>query len=484
MEYKDFDCLIDPHQEGYKIRILDSPVGRAEGIVQLPFDERDLENMILKMSLVRGNLRGIESAEMKVAREFGGKLFQAFFNGEMDKCLQRSLDEIDHLSEVEDKEYGLRLKLRFTDTPALLHLPWEYLYYPPRNNYFCLASDISLTRYLDTPHRKRLLKVDPPLRVLVMISAPVDWPRLDSKQEQENLKNALMFLKRRRRIEIDFLKAATLAELREQLRRKEYHIFHYIGHGGFDLRTNASKIIFEDEDHNSHEVSGEQFAHELQNEKSLRLVVLNSCEGARTSRQEPFAGTAQQIVQHGIPAVVAMQFAITDKAAIAFAKNFYKELARGHSLDTALTQTRQALKGQSSNHEWAAPVLYMSTPDGRLFDINKKDGNEFDDENEQDEIFRSHLEMQILLSVLHQLHECPQDARGLSIAELMRTLNLKSQHRGVLVDTLYEQLKAGSMEQIHVQGNTFWKLSDAGRKMVSRLQESFATRERAQANGG
>lgn len=27
MEYKDFDCLIDPHQAGYKIRILDSPVG-------------------------------------------------------------------------------------------------------------------------------------------------------------------------------------------------------------------------------------------------------------------------------------------------------------------------------------------------------------------------------------------------------------------------------------------------------------------------
>lgn len=480
MEYKNFDCLIDPHPQGYKVRILDSPVGGAEGIVQLPFDERDLENLILKLSLTRGNLRGIETAEMKLAREFGRKLFQAFFNGEMDTCLQRSLDAIFHLSEAEGKEYGLRVKLRFTDTPTLLHLPWEYLFYPPRNNYFCLASDISLTRYLDAQHPKKPLKIDSPLRMLAMVSAPVDWPSLDSRLEKENLKIALADLKRYRRLEIDFLESATLSALREQLRRKEYHIFHFIGHGGFDPELHTSKIIFENEEHCGHEISGERFAQELQNEKTLRLVVLNSCEGARTSSQEPFAGTAQKIVQKGIPAVVAMQFAITDKAAIAFAKTFYKELAQGHSLDSALAQTRQELRDQATNQEWAAPVLYMSTLDGRLFEISKP--VEYIG-TEEEKHFRDLYEQQMLLSVLHQLNECPKDARGLSIAELMRTLNIQTQNRGVLVNTLYEQVKTGLVLQVQMQG-AFWKLSDAGRKLVSRLQESFATRERAKESRG
>ena len=44
--------------------------------------------------------------------------------------------------------------------------------------------------------------------------------------------------------------------------------------------------------------------------------MLNACEGARADVTNPFAGTAQQLMQQGIPAVVAMQFEITDDAAI------------------------------------------------------------------------------------------------------------------------------------------------------------------------
>src|SRR3954463_10066004 len=47
----------------------------------------------------------------------------------------------------------------------------------------------------------------------------------------------------------------------------------------------------------------------LRDLRSLRLAVLNSCEGARNSRTDPFAGTATTLVRQGsVPAVVAMQF--------------------------------------------------------------------------------------------------------------------------------------------------------------------------------
>ncbi|HEX2370177.1 MAG TPA: CHAT domain-containing protein, partial [Acidimicrobiia bacterium] len=57
--------------------------------------------------------------------------------------------------------------------------------------------------------------------------------------------------------------------------------------------------------------------------RPLRLALLNACEGARGSASDPFAGAAQSLVQQGIPAVIAMQFPITDRAAILFAQEFY-----------------------------------------------------------------------------------------------------------------------------------------------------------------
>jgi len=56
----------------------------------------------------------------------------------------------------------------------------------------------------------------------------------------------------------------------------------------------------------------------LSDYRTLRLDVLNSCEGARTGLTDPYAGTAQTLVQQGVSAVIAMQFAITDQAAIDF----------------------------------------------------------------------------------------------------------------------------------------------------------------------
>ena len=54
--------------------------------------------------------------------------------------------------------------------------------------------------------------------------------------------------------------------------------------------------------------------------ESLRLAILNACEGGRTSRLDPFAGSAQTLVQQGIPAVIAMQFEIADDVASTFAR--------------------------------------------------------------------------------------------------------------------------------------------------------------------
>ena len=72
--------------------------------------------------------------------------------------------------------------------------------------------------------------------------------------------------------------------------------------------------------------------------RSLRLVVLNSCAGAQTDVNDPFAGIAQQFIADGLPAVIAMQFDISDNAAKKMSEEFYEELAKGLAVDVALAE--------------------------------------------------------------------------------------------------------------------------------------------------
>jgi CHAT domain-containing protein len=112
-------------------------------------------------------------------------------------------------------------------------------------------------------------------------------------------------------------------------------------------------------------VLGSRLAGLLEDHSSLRLVVLNSCKGARGSRENIFAGTAQVLVQHGVPAVIAMQTEVMDETACSFAETFYRALAEGLPVDVCVGAARQALADER-NPEWGTPVLYLRATDGRL----------------------------------------------------------------------------------------------------------------------
>ena len=99
----------------------------------------------------------------------------------------------------------------------------------------------------------------------------------------------------------------------------------------------------------------------------MGLVVLNSCRGVNVGSIDPFGGTAESLVLQGVPAVVAMQFEITDRAALKFSQSLYEALAAGRPVEAAVTQARRTLHA-AARAEWATPVLYMRAPDGRLFD--------------------------------------------------------------------------------------------------------------------
>jgi len=75
-------------------------------------------------------------------------------------------------------------------------------------------------------------------------------------------------------------------------------------------------------------------------------------------------------MRRGIPAVVAMQYEISDEAAVTFAKGFYTAIAAQHPVEQAVTRARRAVKVARRNTlEWATPVLYLRSPQGAVFDL-------------------------------------------------------------------------------------------------------------------
>lgn len=363
IKYIDFDLLIERTEQGYTARVINSPAGQAKTSFELPFSELELENFLLRVGQTRRAVRRVGSPEIEVAKTFGGRLFEAIFAGELQNCLGSSLDR------VQQQEAGLRIRLRLTDAPDLADLPWEYLFNPKLNRFFSLSTKSPIVRYLDLPEHIYPLEIKPPLRILVMISNPSNEIKLDVEREWAKLQDAVSDLQQRGLVTLTRLEKATLEALQRQLRKEEYHIFHFVGHGGFNRQAQDGVLLLEDEWGQSREVSGQYLGTLLHDEDTLRLAILNACEGGRTSRTDPFAGVAQSLVQQGVPAVIAMQFEITDTAAITLAHEFYSALADNYPVDAALAEARKAILARGNDIEWGTPVLYMRAEDGRIFDV-------------------------------------------------------------------------------------------------------------------
>ncbi len=368
--YLDFDLAIDtldPTTGRHRVRVLNSPAGQADGEFVLPFDARDLEVLFLRLGRPRRGVRRIGSPEMVAAQNFGSTLYNAVFSGPIQAALLRSLDL------APAKGAGLRLRLRLNGAPGLMELPWEFLFETVHQRFLVHSTATPLVRYLELPSTVAPLTVPLPLQVLVMIANPHDhnFGQLDVEGEWQKVQAALAPLVAQQLVNITRVNGGSLRDLQRALRGNQFHVFHFIGHGGFDAATKQGMLLLTDEQGRSRPVAGHYLGTLLRDHPSLRLALLNACEGARTTPDDPFAGVAQGLVQTGIPAVIAMQFEITDHAAATLAEEFYAALTDGYPVEAALAEARKAIYGQGNDVEWGTPVLYLRAADGLLFQIDK-----------------------------------------------------------------------------------------------------------------
>lgn len=369
IRYMDFDLEIGPESGGYRARVLTSPSGQGASATFAPIDQGELGDLFGHVVSMRDAIRvheagpdaGAAGADLDRTKRFGGDLFRVLFSGEVGESLRGSLRESARRS------LGLRLRLRVP--PDLGDVPWEYLYHQELDRFLCLSAETPIVRYLETSEPPRVVRVQPPLRILVMISSPSDHPPLDVEGEYARLQHALEGPIGRGQVALDRLEQPTMVALHDRLLDSEVHVFHFIGHGGFDPDHQDGVLVLEEPDGTGELVPGDDLGTVLHDHRPLRLAVLNSCEGARGSGKDPFAGTAQGLIQQRVPAVIAMQFPISDEAAKTFAEEFYSTIARGYPVDAALGEARKVIYLGGNRLEWATPVLYMRTANGRIFDV-------------------------------------------------------------------------------------------------------------------
>jgi formylglycine-generating enzyme required for sulfatase activity len=368
MDYLDFAIEVHTHTDGQYSVAVRSPAGEARTTAPFPFTDAALESHLLKVenAILRsaGRRRKAPTPEEEAVQSFGRDLFGFLLRDELLSRF-RACQQLAH-----DQQKGVRIKLSVTPL-ALAGLPWEFLYDPARRDYLCLDATTPLVRYPELPLTIQPLPVTPPLRILGLCVDASDLTRLDVAEEKARMAAAVQTLQAQGLVELSWLDGQSADDLQRAMRRGPWHILHFIGHGSFDQGREEGLIHLADATGKAAPLYATQLARLLARQRhDLRLVLLNACEGARGGRLDLFAGTAATLVGSGIPAVLAMQYEITDDAAIAFARTFYEALADNLPVDTAVADARNAMTLRNRfSLEWGTPVLYLRAPDGRLFDL-------------------------------------------------------------------------------------------------------------------
>ena len=360
-DYENFDLEFTKIDRGHIVSAR-TFTGETKQTIQLPIDFNDVQRFTerFEQSLFRRMGDGY-------IKDFGEILYETIFQEDIRALFKGSLDVIESSG---GKRLRIRLKL---DEDAILHcIPWEFFYQRTTNQFLSRDLSIPIVRYIGLPRIIPQFEVEPPLRILGFISNPLELAQLDTEHEKAKIQEGLKDLEEGNLVIFDWIKAATVPELQKALRKNVYHVFHFIGHSGFNTNSNDSWIAFEDDQKRLVNVNAEQLSSILSNHGFFNLVVLNSCSGATTSVLNPFAGTANTLVQHGMPAVVAMQFIISDSASISFSSEFYAAMADGYPVEDAVTNARVGIFSGLGLSEWGTPVLFMRSNESHLFALNQE----------------------------------------------------------------------------------------------------------------
>lgn len=356
MLYNDLTITIAKRQDSaYPVLFVAEGIGRASAVLPLP-------DVGLKARLAEAARVPLPSHIEDALCAAGEALFRWLMPHDLETHLRIAWDRAARIGR------GLRLRLSI-DPPEIASFPWELLRDPVRDHCFAMAISTLLVRYLDqTGHFGGLVDAQARLPINLLLVAPTT-SALNQDAECSAIMEATSPLEGALKIWLAD-GPVTRAGLADRLLAGRYDILHFSGHGGF--ADGQGHIALSDARGNPDWVDGQTLSWLVGNHTSLKLVVLNGCRTGLVSDGLAFRGLAPQLVRRGIPAVVAMQYPLSDEIAGTFARDFYRQLCTGENVgqvDLAVTHARNMLGVlYPGDRGWAAPVLYTHALEGTIFE--------------------------------------------------------------------------------------------------------------------
>jgi hypothetical protein len=345
--YLDFEIQVGAVNETQAAFTVGGPGGEAGGNLKIPAEDSELRALIARLRRFDIDEAGLTT--------LGQALFDLLFTGPARDVYTRSRGML-------EAEQGLRMRLNIAPAALpLADLPWELLYDPDQGPLALL--DMPVIRYL--PMQDRLPSMAAPLPLKVLLTAAQTPPAIDVERELNAAAAALGAMGDR--VEVTIEPHLTVAKF-QKLARSGFHVWHFVGHGGFARDGTTGQLHFEDATGDAEAVSSLQLGIML-NRSGLRLVILDACSTGQLAT-DPFRSVAPALIRAQIGAVVAMQFRVPEEATAAFSAEFYRALTEGFPLDACVTEGRRAVMNISGlgRPDWAIPVVYTRAQDGRLFD--------------------------------------------------------------------------------------------------------------------
>jgi tetratricopeptide (TPR) repeat protein len=352
IQYRDLDLKI--YEDTYGncwVEAIGTPVTRSDP-VHLALDDAQISKGV---DVFRQGSGGAEILE-----SLGQTLFGKVFSGAIAALWDR-------VNVTLDKQTALRVRLDIRNA-SLSNLPWE-LMASTRGRPFPLAltPKCPITRCVYASDLPTKAELPQPLRILIIVSSPVDEPEFAAEPILATINTALASHMEAGSVLLETVHHVSMAKLEEKL-DSGYDILHYIGHGQFDHDEGC--LLLEGPARRASPVNGREFG-ALLVDANVRLLVITACDLASASRRDPRLGVADAALRAGVPAVIAMQSMITDTEAAWFSSAFYPALIGGEPLESCVWRARRRIYVEESGRRrasWATPVLYSNLPDGLLFD--------------------------------------------------------------------------------------------------------------------
>ncbi len=268
----------------------------------------------------------------------------------------------------EDASEGTRFHVRLELPDDLRWLPWESLF-----DYVVgsLAGDKAYCIIHQPPPEAQIAPFAPCTGdKLAMLLIVPDGSGLNAGLEHNNIRREA----EKRGVEVvPFIGSVTADALYNKLNDRQWDIVHFVGHGRENERSGRTEILLNSPSGDEHWMDADNFARQFGT--AVRLAVMNCCfSGGSAERVDSLNGLGPLLMmRRGVPAVVAMHYAIADNMAILFSSEFYRALFNGLEpgrIDVALESARAALsRNQQSDtlRSFITPVLHLGPGYEQLF---------------------------------------------------------------------------------------------------------------------